>query len=400
MNAPIKLAASLLVTLAVAACNAGNSFGVPREAGQTVGQSPSSDLEATGYKRVCADARPNHMNCNVLLETRVAPALAGLGPADFQKAYNLPSKTRGAGKVVAIVDAYDNPHVASDLAVYRQRFGLGAAKFDKFNQLGEKEHYPPHCPGGSQFGWCLEIDLDVDMVSASCPKCTIWLFEANTNNNRDLYAAVAKAAKMGAHIISNSYSGGSGSASYGAFARSGVTYLASAGDFGYGMEDPADYDTVVAVGGTELTKVGARYSERIWPHTGAGCSFVTKPQWQHDPMCAERTGNDVSAVADNVAEYDTYGYGGWIVVGGTSIGSPLLGGVYGLAGNAGSRQSGKAFWTLLKARRTGLHVITAGDVLYCPPSLRGTYLCAAGTEQFKTYSGPGGWGTPNGIGAF
>jgi hypothetical protein len=32
--------------------------------------------------------------------------------------------------------------------------------------------------------------------------------------------------------------------------------------------------------------------------------------------------------------------------------------------------------------------------------LRGSYLCVAGTEEFGIYSGPTGWGTPNGIGAF
>jgi hypothetical protein len=33
-------------------------------------------------------------------------------------------------------------------------------------------------------------------------------------------------------------------------------------------------------------------------------------------------------------------------------------------------------------------------------SCSGEYLCTAGTKQFKTYSGPGGWGTPNGIKAY
>jgi subtilase family serine protease len=400
VNGPTKLAASLLVALGVAACNAGGSIGVPGGAGQSAAQSPSLQLEASGYERLCADARLGYMNCDVLLKTNAEPEVAGLGPSDFQKAYELPSKTKGNGQIVAIVDAFDNPNVASDLAFYRKYFGLGTPKFTKYNEEGQKGNYPPKC-SGSELGWCVEIDLDVDMVSASCPKCTIWLFEANSNNSNDLYAAVARAAKMGAHIISNSYGGGGGSASYGDFAKSGVTYLASAGDGGYGMQDPADYDTVVSVGGTELSKVGSKYTERIWPDSGGGCSVVAKPSWQHDPKCAERTGNDVSAVAENVAEYDTFGYSGWIVIGGTSVSSPLIGGVYALAGNAKGRQSGKGFWTLsAKGRRAGLHDITLGGVLGCPPSLSGSYLCVAGTGQYKDYSGPGGWGSPKGISAF
>ncbi|HEY6326132.1 MAG TPA: S8 family serine peptidase [Candidatus Cybelea sp.] len=400
MNGPTRPAASLLVALGVTACNAGGSFGVPGTAAQSVGQLPSSYLEATGSKRLCADTRVGYLNCDVLLNTNAEPGVPGLGPPDFQKAYALPSKTKGAGQIVAIVDAYDNPNVASDLNAYRKNFGLGTAKFSKYNQLGQKKNYPSHCAGGYA-GWCVEIDLDVDMVSASCPKCTIWLFEANTNNGNDLYAAVARAAKMGAHIISNSYGGGGGSASHGDFAKKGVVYLASAGDFGYGMQDPADYDTVVSVGGTQLSKVGSKYTEKVWPHSGAGCSVVTKPSWQHDSKCAERTGNDISAVAENVAEYDSFHYGGWIQVNGTSISSPLLGGVFGLAGNAGTHQSGKPFWTMTNQnRRRYLHYINSGGVVGCPPSLMGSYLCVAGTSQYTTYSGPAGWGTPKGIGAF
>lgn len=389
-----------LVALVVTGCSVGGSLGVPGGVGQTVGQSPSSYLEATGYTRMCADTRIGYMNCDVLLRSQVEPGVPGLTPADFRAAYGLPSKTKGNGQIVAVIDAFDNPKVASDLAVYRKHFGLGTGKFSKFNELGQKTNYPSPC-SISNLGWCLEIALDVEMASASCPNCTIWLFEAKTNNSDDLYAAVARAATMGAHIISNSYGGGGGSASYGDFAKSGVTYLASAGDNGYGMQDPADYRTVVSVGGTELSKQGATYREQIWPGSGAGCSVEAKPAWQHDPKCGERTGNDVSAVADNVAEYDTFHYGGWIVVAGTSVGSPLLGGIYGLAGNARSRQSGRDFWTLSSENRAKyLHDIRSGSVTGCPSNVRTTYLCRAGTGQYKSYSGPGGWGTPKGIGAF
>ena len=41
------------------------------------------------------------------------------------------------------------------------------------------------------------------MVSAACPNCTIYLVEANDNNN--LGTAEKEAVKLGAHIISNSW---------------------------------------------------------------------------------------------------------------------------------------------------------------------------------------------------
>ena len=51
-------------------------------------------------------------------------SVAGYHPADLQNAYQLPSATAGHGQTVAIVDAYNDPRAASDLATYRSHFGL------------------------------------------------------------------------------------------------------------------------------------------------------------------------------------------------------------------------------------------------------------------------------------
>ena len=125
-----------------------------------------------------------------------------------------------------------------------------------------------------------------------------------------------------------------------------------------------------------------------------------KPSWQHDPGCSGRTANDVAAVAWNVAAYDTYGSGGWIIVSGAVTSAPIIAGVFALAGNATKQDGGKTFWTLTdKKRQEDLHVISSGTD-GCHRRLRGSYLCTAGTDEFGAYSGPTGWGTPNGIGAF
>jgi len=396
VNGPRNIAAPLIVALALAACNAGGSSSLPGAAGTSGTSSQDSALRASGYQRACSDTRAGFMNCDVLISTKIQPNVSGLGPADFQKWYNLPSGTKGAGQTVAIVDAFDNPNISSDLNTYRTNFSLGTANFTKYNQTGQTKNYPT-----GNTNWGVEEDLDVEMVSAACPKCTIILVEANDNSTTNLFAAEKEAVTLGSHIVSNSWGGGGGSSSGGAFDAAGVTYLASAGDGGYGMQDPADYSTVVSVGGTNLNHQGSTYAETVWPFSGGGCSTITKPSWQHDPKCLERTGNDVAAVAEGVAEYDSYGYSGWIVIGGTSVACPMLGGVFGLAGNASSRQSGKPFWTLkAKKLKHALHDITVGGVSGCPASLKGTYLCVAGTKEYKTYSGPTGWGTPNGIGAF
>jgi hypothetical protein len=168
------------------------------------------------------------------------------------------------------------------------------------------------------------------------------------------------------------------------------------------MQDPADYDNVLSIGGTLLHKSSAGYTESVWPSSGGGCSVITKPSWQKDPKCSNRTGNDIAAVSYGVAVYDTYGNNGWGEVGGTSVSSPLLAGVFGLAADATKgHEGGKAFWTA-KGRtiKKGMHTKISGTLNRCPSQYTGTYICDGDTGQFKTYSGPAGWGSPNGVSAF
>jgi len=318
---------------------------------------------------------------------------AGWSPHDLQAAYSLPSSSKGEGQVVAIVDAYDNPNVASDLATYRAYFGLPQANFTKYNQDGQQGNYPP----GNE-GWGLEIDLDVEMVSAACPNCTIYLVEAKDGHG--LLAAEKEAVRLGARIVSNSWACESAGCTLpqSDFDSPGVVYVAAAGDDHYASYPPAKLPNVISVGGTILAKYGSKYKEIVWPLTGGGCAHgVEKPSWQHDPDCTSRTQNDVAAVAWGVAEYDTYVYTGWITVNGTSIATPLIAATYALAGNARSQHAGKELWTLTtEQRKRFLHAITVG----ADGSCGGSYLCEAGTGQYGTYSGPAGWATPNGIGAF
>lgn len=320
----------------------------------------------------------------------VRPDVLGWGPADIQAAYNLPSASRGSGQIVAVVSAFDNPKVASDLDSYRSHFGLPRANFTKYNQEGQRGNYPR---GDEYVGF--ETDLDVEMVSASCPNCTIYLVEADDFQTANFEAAEIEAVKLGAHIVSNSWSC---YCSKSAFETPHVVYVAASGDYGYTEEPPAAFGSVVAVGGTILAKSGSRYKEIVWPDTAGGCAHnFNKPPWQHDPKCKSRTENDVAAVATDLAEYDSYGNYGWTINGGTSASAPIIAGVYGLAENAASQHAGKKLWTLTpQERRRDLHYISRGSDGGCG----GSYLCTAGTRQFGTYSGPAGWGTPNGIGAF
>jgi hypothetical protein len=71
-----------------------------------------------------------------------------------------------------------------------------------------------------------------------------------------------------------------------------------------------------------------------------------------------------------------------------SAASPIVAGVYALAGNTGSINYGSFPY----AHTASLFDVTSGSNGSCG----GTYLCTAGTG----YDGPTGLGTPNGTGGF
>ena len=156
-----------------------------------------------------------------------------------------------------------------------------------------------------QLDWGVEIDLDIDMVSAACPDCKIVLVEANSSAYSDLLAAEAAAVSAGASYVSNSWGGGEYNGEQtndaSSFSHAGVSFFASTGDGGYGVEYPSASFYVTAVGGTSLsTASNARgWTETAWAGSGSGCSaYISKPSWQKDTGCSNRTVADVSAVAD------------------------------------------------------------------------------------------------------
>lgn len=384
MKTGLNLAVSLAALFAVSACAGGSSGPVPAPNRVSAGALRSVP---PGTVRACTGSREGMAQCDVLYHPGVrADVPSGWGATDLEAAYALPV-TGGPATTVAVVDAYDDPSAVSDFNMYRAGYALPVATLLKYNQTGQQSNYPKRSRG-----WALEESLDVDMMSAGCPTCTVLLVEANSNKFADLEIAEKEAVALGATVISNSYSGRGATESD--YDYNGVTILASAGDDGYGIAEPADYPSVVAVGGTVLSQAsGPRgYSEVAWGGTGSGCSKQTKPKWEkpgQTPGCSGRVANDVSAVATNVAVYDTLG-GGWTTVDGTSVSSPLIGSVFGLAGNATRQNGGQTFWEA--PHHAFLNDITSGANGSCSPS----YLCNAGPG----YDGPTGWGTPNGIGAF
>lgn len=371
-------------------------------------QQNTASIPAFTFHHACNSALtpPGVAHCDALIldkpgtGSRVSPQASspgGLNPPDLLSAYKL-SASGGSGQTVAIVDAFNDPNAQSDLATYRSRFGLPACTtangcFRQVNQNGATSPLP-----SSDVGWSEEISLDLDMASAICPNCHILLVEASSASFTNLGAAVNEAARLGASTISNSYGGGESSSETSiasAYNHAGIVITASSGDGGFGVEVPAAFNTVVAVGGTSLSRSSSTrgWSETAWSGAGSGCSaFISKPSWQKDSGCARRTVADVSAVADpntGVSVFDTFGgVGGWLVFGGTSVSSPIIASVYAVAGNAKSINAASSLYS-----HTGnLFDVTSGSNGSCG----GSYLCTAGPG----YDGPTGLGTPDGTAAF
>jgi hypothetical protein len=379
------------------------------------------------HMALCAGpALPGHRRCfahvvtdrtgrrltNRFVPNRLEPAArsnlvpAGFGPHSLILAYNpavashYPVGVGSSKTIIAIVDAFGYVNAERDLQVYRSTFGLPTCTtangcFTKYNQNGVQGSYPIQ-----DVGWAGETALDLDMASAMCPNCKIILVEANNDQSGSLAAAVNTAAAKGAHVISNSYGGpegGPGPDFNSSYNHPGVAVTASAGDNGYddqqsspqGAESPATSQFVTAVGGTSLRQAPGTtrgWTESAWVDGGSGCSiYYPKPIWQASiTLCTKRMETDVSAVGDpdtGVAVYqpDTLTSSSWAIYGGTSVGAPLIGGLYGA--NGGTVFLGNLYKSFVK-----LNDVTTGSNGTCG----GTYFCNAR----KGYDGPTGLGTP------
>lgn len=316
--------------------------------GDSVGAVPGDSVGAVpGAILSCGLPQGTQASCTIAINQNI-PSLSdpltplslipGLHPADLESAYGLPSGAKGG--TVAIVDAYDDATAAADLAVYRTAFGLPPCTalngcFKKVNQSGGTSSYPV-----ANAGWSEEISLDLDMVSAVCPQCSIVLVEANSAQMDDLASAVDTAASLGAQAISNSYYApewAGETAEDVHYDHPGIAITASSGDVAR-PNYPADSPYVTSVGGTSLTGSPGGWSQTGWQYSGQGCSvYERRPAWQHTGgICSTtRSTVDMAVVADpstGVAMFDSQ-VGGWMVAGGTSVGAPVVAAAYALSGN-------------------------------------------------------------------
>jgi subtilase family serine protease len=337
-SAPIQSGGSAFnQTLGAALASLMNDVGnsAAPSAAPTLTSAASTQPSAAGAAGAAADAggfaaplsKANKVATPDKIHSDAANGAAPFSPAQVQQAYgfNLVSN-KGAGQTIYIVDAFNDPNIAKDLATFDTQWGLPAANLTVHKMSSRIRN---------NSSWGVEESLDVEWAHAIAPQANIVLVEATTNSNSNLYAAVDWATNNGAHIVSMSWGGGdaSGESSLDThFNHAGVSYVASAGDTGGVVEYPSASPYVLSVGGTSLTLTTSNgySSESAWSSGGGGASVgESEPGYQtsYGISLSGRGTPDVSYDADpntGFYVYDSFiaGGGGWYEVGGTSAGAP------------------------------------------------------------------------------
>jgi subtilase family serine protease len=318
-------------------------------------------------------------------------------PLDIHEAYHIPIE--GDSGTIAIIDAYDNPKAAADLAYFDQVFTWPTANLEvhKMSSL-----ISPNA------GWALESDLDIQWAHAVAPHAKILLIEAKSNSMADLMAAVDYAnSRPDVTVVSMSWGGNenSGQIAYDNHFNSAKAYFASSGDVGGVVSWPSSSPNVVSVGGTSLVMTTTGYTETAWSSGGGGVSTIEAvPTYQGAIASAKsfsmRATPDVSYNADpnnGFLVYDSYGYNGgrgWFAVGGTSAGAPQWAALYTFGKGATNTNYytnypsyGTAFTDIISGSNT-YNAKTGYDLATGIGSPLGVTFTASGTPDFSITASP------------
>ncbi len=290
----------------------------------------------------------------------------------------------GAGQTVAILEL--EPYDPSDIAAFEQCYGVDAQLVNVSVDGGAGT--------GSGSG---EAALDIENVIGLAPRANIAVFEG-PNSGPGPYDTFSKIiSEHAAQVVSASWGqceplegfnqAAAENTLFQEAAAQGMSILSASGDDGsedcypfpptLQVDDPSSQPFVTGVGGTSLTGIGPRPTERVWndgPTIGAGgggiSTFWSMPAYQSrapsflhvigsgssGSNCAASSGDcrevpDVSADGNPATGYMIYWNGtgaagpgeprGWQAVGGTSGAAPAWAALIALA-NASATCDGRA----------------------------------------------------------
>jgi subtilase family serine protease len=353
------------------------------------------------------------------------------GPSQMRAAYDVQSLiaagNNGSGQTIVIVDAYQNPTMASDLSQFDTVFGLDAPP--SFTTVAPQGITPFDAADPNQVGWSGEIALDVEWAHAMAPGAGIVLALAASDNDADLIAVERYVVQ---HHLGNIMSMSFGEAEacmapslrsqehniYASANAAGITVLAATGDNGSAQWScdgnsfikaasiPATDPNVTAVGGTDLTanlSTGNYKSETAWnepsyPMAGGGgfSSLYSKPDYQSGSAPGSARGVPDVSYSASAAHGVVVGWGSsgdptgefWIFAG-TSAGTPQWGALVAIADQSAQRGLGNINPALYRASRSdangsAFHDITRGNNAYAP---------------FSGYTAAAGWDAATGLGS-
>lgn len=364
-------------------------------------------------------------------------------PQEEAAAYDVPHGLTGAGQSIVIVDAYGYPTLSADLAWEDKEFGLPSP--DLHVAYPEGQPTSPFDPNNPvDVGWSGEIALDVESAHALAPGAKIYLILAKSDSDTDMENAV--------HYAVTQHLGSAMSLSWGEAESceslqvasnenlyfreaeaNGTSVFAAAGDLGAAMPTcagtsdfksvglPASDPLVTGVGGTSLNATqptGAYHSEKTWNNSsgasGGGYSTLfTRQSFQDQPGANHWRGvPDVSYSADPYKGLIVYWSGGvvaqegsYIIVGGTSAGSPQWAAIVALADQAYRNKLGDMNNRLYAiAHRSAsvyasaFHDIIGGNNTITAATLNGvvtTPVTVTGYSAVKGWDPVTGLGTPN-----
>jgi subtilase family serine protease len=401
-NARFQLAARSFLVIAAAFV-----FGQPIFAQQVLTMIPRS---SAGDGDPISFMRPHYIIQQTKDSNLAAPPTSAFGPTQIRHAYGFDQvSNEGAGQVIGIVDAYDDPSAEADLGVFNKQYGLPACTTSNgcFRKIFENNRQP-----AANANWGVEISLDIQWAHAIAPQAKIVLVETTSNSLTDLLSGVDTAVRNGASVVSMSWTSSEfkGETSLDShFVSNTVTFFAASGDTGTGVAYPAASPYVIGVGGTSLTldPRGNYASEIAWSGSGGGISLVEhEPLFQAELPIPDNPGGqrgvpDVSYNANpgtGYAIYDSFkinGAAGWFQVGGTSAATPQWAALVSIANSSrvAARKTNlngadAILYSLAKAGRvTDFHAVAQGTNGSCGTICTATagydYVSGLGTPQAK-----------------
>jgi subtilase family serine protease len=356
------------------------------------------------------------------------------GPAQIRRAYNIPSNLTGAGKTIVIIDAFGNPDIASDLALFDSTFDLPSAHLNIICITGTCPTFDPN--NADQVGWAGEIALDTQWSHADAPGATIDLVISRSDQDADILAAQQYVVNHNlGDVLSQSFGEGETcmepsifAAQHQVFVQAAAEHMsvfASAGDSGSAQPDcngdggyflsastPASDPLVTGVGGTHLNAnftTGQYESESVWNDSGTsidigagGGGYSTKyPRPFYQTFANHKAARGVPDVTFNADVFGGVlaacsecgaGPGAFFIFAGTSSGSPQWSAITALADQSAGHRLGSLNQTLYAIGATAgaysfaFHDITVGNNAWDVTGVPG-------------YSATPGWDPASGLGS-